>query len=1064
LAKLARIFLPVLLLLPFLPSAASASGVSLTGSHQVLYRGGTNGYGCFRIPAIIKTLDGTLLAFAEARKTATCADRGDIDLVVRRSTNDGRTWGPIRVVTQGTPADPFAPFTRGNAVPVVDRTNGKILLITSSNNATPTGGRLPWIQESTDDGLTWTDPKPLGATMDGTNNGWFATGPGHGIQLEHGAHPNRLVVGAHQKPADKDVRAGVLYSDDHGEHWHASEAENTFVGKEMSPGEVSVAELPDGSVYAAARNEIGTARRVAAVGTDGGTKMPKFEAVPSLASPNVQGSVLALKNTYRTTPGDVLVFSSPADLTERKQMRIRYSTNNGATWAGAPNGLVTNDRSGYSDLVELTGEIGLLYEGGIDFSADEIRFARFTPAQLGLPGTTVGTPSGQPAQPAGPTTPDSTPEANDAYLRGNATVNDGLLLDGTGDYADVPYSRTIDPGSGDFTVSLRFRYQATASTRGQVLFWGYGTGTNVPQAWVRLQPGDDQVTAWVQGAGGGATASLKDSGGTVAFGDDGWHQATVTRTGGRLQLTVGTASVTADGIAGPASSGVTGIRLGAKQDTAVSDALAGRIKDVKLTRDGVTVLDLAMARVDGSVVPSRTTTATTEDVSGHCANATVLGGILADTGRVEGTRGLKVDSAHQGVETPFSSTLDLGSGDFTMAFWFKYGATTSTPDQALLWAYGTTPGKRSVWVRAQPDQDRLWAWVQTDTTSVNVPLKDTNDDRTAFGDNAWHLLALTRTGGQVQLSVDGKSPATATGLTGSVSADQADGIKGLRLGSKMDGTDVTRGSLDDFRLYHRALTAAELVTASAADGKFPAGLPALWWTFEHQNTQTQESADPVTGPQTPDSSAHCANAEVLGTPSVVAGRYGTGLQFDGSDDEAYVPYRPSMALADGDFTVSTWVKYSATGATADQVIFWGYGTGATERSLWLRAQPSKDRFYGYLQTDTGSYELALTDPSANAAFGDNTWHLVTIRRSGGVVDLFVDGYRSSSPVAGSLTYGDAFALDGIRLGVKPDGTNRFKGTLDEFRVHRRALSDAELTGNVDFGPVTAVHLPFTNAS
>ena len=80
------------------------------------------------------------------------------------------------------------------------------------------------------------------------------------------------------------------------------------------------------------------------------------------------------------------------------------------------------------------------------------------------------------------------------------------------------------------------------------------------------------------------------------------------------------------------------------------------------------------------------------------------------------------------------------------------------------------------------------------------------------------------------------------------------------------------------------------------------------------------------------------------------------------------------------------------------------------------------------------------------------------------MDLLVDGNRSSSPVAGSLTYGDAFAVDGIRLGVKPDGTNRFKGTLDEFRVHRRALSDAELTGNVDFGPVTAVHLPFTNAS
>lgn len=1058
-----RILLPVLLLLPFLPAVASAGGVSVVGAHQVLYRGGTNGYGCFRIPVLSRTASGALLAFAEARKSPTCGDRGAIDLVVRRSTNDGRTWGPIRVVAQGTPTEPFAPFTRGNPVPVIDRTTGKILLITTSNEATPTGKRLPWIQESSDDGLTWTAPKPLGASMDGTNDGWFATGPAHGIQLEHGAHAGRLIVGAHQKPAAGVVLAGVLYSDDHGATWQASRTENSYVDGVLSPGEIVVTELPDGSVYAGARNEVDDSdHRARAVSTDGGTTMPKFSLVPSLITPNVQGSVLALKNTYRTTPGDVLIFSAPADPDDRKQMRIRYSTDRGTTWAGAPNGLVTNDRSGYSDIAELPGgEIGLLYEGGTTFSADEIRFTRFTPAQLGLPGTTVGTPSSQPAQGAGPTTPDSTPEANDAYLKGNATINDGLLLDGTGDYADVPYTRTIDPGSGDFTLSLQFRYQATASTRNQVLAWGYGAGAGVPQLWVRLQPGDDQVTAWVEGSGGGASASVKDSSGTAAFGDNTWRQLTVARTGGQLRLTVGSASATASGIAGSVSSGVTGIRLGGKQDAGASDALAGRIRNVELTRGGKQVLDLAMARIDGAAVPGRTAVPITEDLSGHCARATVLGGIQTEDGR-PGSRALKVDASHPGVEAPFSPTLDLGTDDFTMVAWFKYSATASTPNQALLWAYGTTPGKRSVWVRAQPGQDRLFAWLETDTSSVGVALPDTPTGRTAFGDNAWHLLALTRAGGQVQLSVDGGNPATATGLTGSVSADQADGIKGLRLGSKMDGTDVMQGSLDDFRLYHRALTAAELATAATT--RFPADLPALWWRFGGQSTQAHDVVDPVTGPQTPDASVHCGPAKVLGGPAVVAGRYGTGLQFDGTDDEAYLPYRPSIALADGDFTISTWVKYSATSASADQVVLWAYGTGAAERSMWLRAQPGKDRFYGYVQTDTGAYEMAVTDPSAAAGFGDNAWHLVTIRRSGNTLELLVDNNRSSGPVAGSLTYGDTFAVDGIRLGVKPDGTNRFKGTLDEFRIHRRALSDTELTGNVDFGPVTAVHLPFTNAS
>ncbi|ONI75065.1 hypothetical protein ALI144C_40585 [Actinosynnema sp. ALI-1.44] len=134
--------------------------------------------------------------------------------------------------------------------------------------------------------------------------------------------------------------------------------------------------------------------------------------------------------------------------------------------------------------------------------------------------------------------------------------------------------------------------------------------------------------------------------------------------------------------------------------------------------------------------------------------------------------------------------------------------------------------------------------MRTDTAQVAIPLVD-NTSRVAFGDNHWHLLALTRTGDQVQLSVDGGTPATATGLTGSVSADQADATKGLRLGSKMDGTDVMQGALDDFRLYRRALTAVEL--DQAATGRFPGDLPALWWGFEGQYTQAHDVASRKAG-------------------------------------------------------------------------------------------------------------------------------------------------------------------------------------------------------------------------
>ncbi|MEV4315869.1 LamG-like jellyroll fold domain-containing protein [Actinocrispum sp. NPDC049592] len=1051
-ARLLRTSLAALLLAAAAATPAQASGVSVVNGQQVLFQGGTGGYGCYRIPTMVRTAAGSLLVFAEARKSASCADRGDIDLVVRRSTNEGRTWGPMRVVTAGAPGNQDSPFTRGNAVPVVDRRSGDVVLVTTSNEATPSGQRLPWVQRSTDDGLTWSAPKAVSASFDGTHDGWFATGPAHGIQLENGAHAGRLVVGAHQKPNDTTVLAGVLYSDDGGENWQASAVPNSFMDGSLSPGEVSVAELPDGTVYANARNEIdGADHRAKATSTDGGTTMTSFTAVPSLVTPNVQGSVLPLKQTYRSTPGDVVVFSGPSDPTDRKQLKIRYSTDRGTTWASAANGLVASDRSGYSDLAELQGgEIGVVYEGGTSFSADEIRFARYTTAQLGIPGTTHGTPSTQPTTSAGPTSPDSTKEANDAYLSANATVNDGLE-----GYADLPYTRTIDPGAQDFTISTKFRYSTT--TTNQALVWGYGLGAGIPQVWVRAQPGSDQITAWVQGKDGGATTSVKDNATRVAFADNQWHQLTLTRTGARIDLTIDGISATASGVVGVVSEGTSGIRLGAKQDG--TDAFTGHLKDFQLTRQGVTTVDLKFLSIDGAAKPTRTTTPITEDVSGHCVTGNVLGGIQLGAGRSADSLALQVNATHPGVEAPFSPALDVKDDDFTIAAWFKYSGTAQ---QAIVWAYGTTSGKRSLWVRAQPAQDRLYAWVQTDTSHVEIPLVDSTT-RTAFGDNAWHLLTLTRTGQQVQLGVDGDT-ASATGLTGEVSADKEDAIKGLRLGSKMDGSDVMSGALDDFRLYHRALSQAEIT--KAATGRFPSDNPALWWTFNNQNTQAHDIAAPVTGPQTPDSSVHCVHAAVSGSPTVVPGRFGNALNFDGTDDTVRIPYKPSVALGDNDFTIETWLRYTGS---ADQVLFWAYGVGATERGLWLRVQPGKDRLYAFVQTDTQTTEIPINDTTSATAFGDNTWHHVSLKRQGGTLTLDVDGTRhASAPISGSLTYGDMFDVQGFQLGAEPDGTNKLTGALDEFQIHRKALTADELKTvrdtNADLGPVTAIHLAMDNAA
>ena len=115
----------------------------------------------YRIPSLIVTAKGTLLAFAEARKKGT-SDTGNIDLVVRRSADGGATWGPLQTVWDE------GENTCGNPCPVVDRETGAVWLLLTHNlgkdheadivKGTAAGSRTVWISKSEDDGATWAAP------------------------------------------------------------------------------------------------------------------------------------------------------------------------------------------------------------------------------------------------------------------------------------------------------------------------------------------------------------------------------------------------------------------------------------------------------------------------------------------------------------------------------------------------------------------------------------------------------------------------------------------------------------------------------------------------------------------------------------------------------------------------------------------------------------------------------------------------------------------------------------------------------------------------------------------
>ena len=166
---------------------ASAQTHLWAGQPVALFKAGDSEYACFRIPAIVKTEQGTLLAFAEARKQD-CSDTGDIDLVLRRSEDGGKTWGPMRVVWDS------GNHVSGNPAPVVDRETGTVWLLATWNLGTDQESRIIdqtskdtrriFVRHSTDDGQSWSEAREITSSVKLPSWTWYATGPVHGIQLK----------------------------------------------------------------------------------------------------------------------------------------------------------------------------------------------------------------------------------------------------------------------------------------------------------------------------------------------------------------------------------------------------------------------------------------------------------------------------------------------------------------------------------------------------------------------------------------------------------------------------------------------------------------------------------------------------------------------------------------------------------------------------------------------------------------------------------------------------------------------------------------------------------------
>jgi hypothetical protein len=571
-------------------AAPGAAPAARAVQQTVVFESGTEGYDTFRIPAIVRSEAGTLLAFAEGR-VGGGGDTGDIDLVLRRSHNNGRTWGPLQVVGDNG-SNVF-----GNPTPVVDPASGDIVLLSTHNagdateaaimrgEVTPEQSRRVFVQRSGDDGVSWSDARDVTAATKLPQWRWYATGPVHAIALEHGEHRGRLVAAANHStsPAPGSTDTGQeakyygahsLYSDDGGLTWEIGDVDTPLTGV-VNPNENTVTELADGTLYFNARDQNGTGigTRATTTSSDGGeTFEAPYALEPGIVTPVVQGSVLRMPHAE-----DRLVYSGPANPTARRTLQLRYSFDTGASWT---DGLVLHDGpAAYSDMVETKGKaLGVLYENGENGTYERITFARVPHAQLDSD------------TPELVTTPDASGNGQDGVVVGApSVVTDGAvggaLRLGAGDHVAVPRSAHLDVGDGPFTAAGWFR---TDTTSDQALMWAYNSGSGKDQWWVRLEPGSNRIRALIDTDLG--TGSLAAPG---SFTDGTWHHVALVRGADGIALYVdGEPAASGEPVAGSVSTDAAiGLHLGQRPDGA--NQLLGDLDDVQLLDHAAPATEIA---------------------------------------------------------------------------------------------------------------------------------------------------------------------------------------------------------------------------------------------------------------------------------------------------------------------------------------------------------------------------------------------------------------------------------------------------------------------------------------
>lgn len=349
-----------------------------------VFESGKDGYTSYRIPAIIKTSNGNLLAFCEGR-VHDAGDFGDIDIVMKSSSDNGDSWSPLQLVID------VKEQQAGNPAPVVDLTdpeypNGRLFLFYNTGNNHENevrkgkGLREVWYTTSTDNGVSWSSPvnittqvhRPKQPDIHPAYNfpeDWrsYANTPGHALQFAHGPLRGRIFIAANHsagdpQPQSNDYKAHGYFTDDHGKTFRLGATVNM-------PGsnESTAALLNDGRLMMNSRNQRGDIKaRIVSISKDGGAIWDTTYFDHNLPDPVNEASMISIPVKKGKQQ---LVFSNAADTLQRNNLTLRFSDDNGRSWKksvliyASAEKKASVDYAAYSDLVYLgKNKIGILFE------------------------------------------------------------------------------------------------------------------------------------------------------------------------------------------------------------------------------------------------------------------------------------------------------------------------------------------------------------------------------------------------------------------------------------------------------------------------------------------------------------------------------------------------------------------------------------------------------------------------------------------------------------------------------------------------------------------------------